>query len=122
MPGGFFDVDRKTEELVALREAAVSPDLWDDQDRALTVTRRLAEHEATLDRVDDLQRRIDDGVILLDLAAEEDDAATVGEVVADLTAAEAIIAKLPPTAKVDLEDEDSDPDPDARLLAKDRFE
>ena len=35
---------------------------------------------------------------------------------------EAIIAQLPPSARVDLEDEDSDPDPDARLLAKDRFE
>ena len=35
---------------------------------------------------------------------------------------EAIIAKLPPSARVDLEDEDSDPDSDARLLTKDRFE
>jgi rubrerythrin len=35
---------------------------------------------------------------------------------------EAIIAKLPPAARVDLEDEDSYPYSDVRLLAKDRFE
>jgi len=34
---------------------------------------------------------------------------------------EAIIAKLPPSARRDLDDEDDD-DPDGRLLAKDRFE
>jgi rubrerythrin len=35
---------------------------------------------------------------------------------------EAIIAKLPPAARVDLEDEDSYPYSDVRQLAKDRFE
>jgi erythrin-vacuolar iron transport family protein len=35
---------------------------------------------------------------------------------------EAIIAKLPPSAKVDLEDEDDLPDSYVRKLAKDRFE
>ena len=35
---------------------------------------------------------------------------------------EAIIAKLPPTARVELEDEDSYPHSVVRLLAKDRFE
>ena len=35
---------------------------------------------------------------------------------------EAIIAKLPPSAKVDLDDEDSYPHSVVRLLAKDRFE
>lgn len=35
---------------------------------------------------------------------------------------EEIIAKLPPSAKVDLEDEDDMPNSDVRSLAKDRFE
>jgi rubrerythrin len=35
---------------------------------------------------------------------------------------EAIIAKLPPSAKVDLEDEDTFPNSDVRRFAKDRFE
>lgn len=35
---------------------------------------------------------------------------------------EDIIAKLPPSARVDLEDEDSYPNSDVRQLAKDRFE
>jgi len=35
---------------------------------------------------------------------------------------EAIIAKLPATARVDAEDEDSEDDADVRLLTKDRFE
>lgn len=86
MRGGSFDVSAKEKELEELKEKAAAPDLWDDQDRALEITRKLARFEATIDRVHGLESRLDDSVVLLDLATEEDDAATLDEVVVELQA------------------------------------
>jgi len=84
MPGGFFDVAGKEAELDSLKVAAAAPDLWDDQDRALDVTRKLARFEGTIGRVRGIEGRLDDAEVLLDLAAEEDDAVTRNEVLLDL--------------------------------------
>lgn len=94
MPGGSFDVDRKIEELTELRAAAAAPDLWDDQERALSITRRLSQHEATITKIEELQQRIEDGEVLLDLAAEEADESAAAEVAAELLDVERILAKL----------------------------
>jgi peptide chain release factor 2 len=94
MPGGSFDVDRKIEELTELQEAAAAPDLWDDQERALAITRKLSRHEATISQIEELQQRIEDGEVLLDLAAEEGDEAAAQEVAAELLDVERILAVL----------------------------
>ena len=79
-PGGFFDVAGKEAELVELRALASAPGLWDDQDRARDVTQKLARYEGIIESFATLAGRIDDAKVLLDLAAEEDDAATAAEV------------------------------------------
>jgi peptide chain release factor 2 len=94
MPGGSFDVDGKQRELEELREQASAPDLWDDQDRALEVTRRLSRHEATIRQVEELASALDDGEVLLELAQEEGDAGTAAEVVDDLRSVEVALARL----------------------------
>ncbi len=58
------------------------------------MTRKLARHEATIGRIVDLEARIEDGEVLLDLAAEEDDAAVAAEVVAEIQAVERDLAGL----------------------------
>ena len=50
-PGGSFDVGGKTVELEELKKAASEPGLWNDQDRARRVTRKLARYEATINQV-----------------------------------------------------------------------
>lgn len=80
----FLNVDAKEAELVELREEASAPDLWDDQDRARKVTSRLARHEQTIKLVEDLESSISDVDVLLELAVDEGDKASLREVEGEL--------------------------------------
>lgn len=81
---GFLDLDSKEKELTELRRAASSPDLWDDADKARSVSQRLARFESIFERVNGLQGQIDDAEVLLELATEADDAASRDEAIAEL--------------------------------------
>jgi peptide chain release factor 2 len=70
----FLGVDAKLSELDALRERASSPDLWDDPDEARQVSQRLARLEGLVEKVNGLESQISDAEVLLELAAEADDA------------------------------------------------
>lgn len=72
----FLDLEGKGAELDELREEASSPDLWDHPDRARVVSQRLSRYEGMFDRVDSLSQQIEDAEVLLELAAEADDAAS----------------------------------------------
>jgi peptide chain release factor 2 len=65
--------------LVELRRLASAPDLWSDQDRAKEVTQKLARFEGIVEKVAAISGRIDDAEVLLELSAEEEDAATAAE-------------------------------------------
>lgn len=93
-PGGSFDVDSKLDDLVELREQVSLPDLWDDPDRATRLTRRLGRIERLVNRVEAMENDLEDAGILVDLAREEGDAATLDEVARDLATTERRIAVL----------------------------
>ncbi len=93
-PGGSFDVPGILDALPDLRTAAAAPDLWDDQSRALEVTRRLARFEGIVERVDRLSAGIDDAEVLLELADEESDSGAAADVVTELTAIDGDLADL----------------------------
>ena len=94
MPGGSFDVDAKRTELAELQDLAADPSLWDDQDRATEVSRKLSRFEGIISRVDDLTETLDDAVVLLQLAAEEGDEAIRGEVIDSLRSTDEVLASL----------------------------
>lgn len=79
MPGGSFDVDAAVERIAQLNEAASVPNLWDDPDKATSITRELARLEAKVESVTSLENRVDDAEVLLDLATEEDDAIALSD-------------------------------------------
>ena len=58
------------------------------------MTRKLSRYETTIGRITDLDRRIEDAGVLLDLAGEEDDKSAAAEVVAELTHVEIDLAAL----------------------------
>jgi peptide chain release factor 2 len=93
-PGGSFDVEGKRTALEGLRDQAGEPGLWDDQTRALEVTRTLARYEGVISQVDGLASAIDDAEVLTDLAEEEGDAATAAEVAAELGRLERELSSL----------------------------
>jgi len=79
----FLDLDGLESELAELREQAADPGLWDDQDRAKTVTTRLARVEGTIDRVSGLEAALEDAETLLELLKEEGE--DVDEITAELS-------------------------------------
>jgi peptide chain release factor 2 len=93
-PGGSFDVDGKLTEVGTLRKQASAPDLWDDQEQALLITRRLSLHEGIIDRVSRLTAALDDAEVLLDLADEESDASALADVIGELEAIEGDLGDL----------------------------
>src|SRR5487761_1465040 len=81
-----LDLDAMRREAVGLRETASSPTLWEDQERAQGVTRRLAYLEGEINRVEGLRRRLDDTQVMFELADSENDEPTREEAMRDLAA------------------------------------
>ena len=68
------DLDALNAKIADLEKQASDPNLWDDVDNAQKVSSALSHAQAERRRVDDLGSRIDDLEIMVELAAEEDDA------------------------------------------------
>jgi peptide chain release factor 2 len=79
-----LDPDAMRREAVGLRDQAADPGLWEDQERAQSVTRRLSYLEGELARLENLRRRLDDTRVMFELAESEDDEPTRAEARHDL--------------------------------------
>ncbi len=75
-----LDLDRMRKEKGALEEQASAPDLWDEPAKAQQVTSRLSYVQGEINRVEKLRSRLDDARLLLEMAEDEGDAASVDEV------------------------------------------
>ena len=94
MRGGSFDVPGKEAELAELREQAAAPDLWDDRDRALEITRRLASHEQTIQQMASIDAALEDTEVLIELGVEEDDRESLDEAALALSGVESTMTRL----------------------------
>ncbi|MEX5637089.1 peptide chain release factor 2 [Parafrankia sp. FMc2] len=77
-----LDIEGLRRRAQELEQEAADPDLWSDQVRAQSVTRRLSSVKGDIARVEGLRRRLDDLIAALDLG--DDDLLT--EAAADLPA------------------------------------
>ncbi|XVQ12309.1 peptide chain release factor 2 [Spirillospora sp. CA-255316] len=89
-----LDLDGMRRDIAELREQSADPDLWNDQARAQTVTRRLSYLESELNRVESLRQRLDDAATLYELAGEMDDEDTRKEADEELAALHKAIQQL----------------------------
>nr|NLD39666.1 peptide chain release factor 2 [Actinomycetales bacterium] len=74
-----MDPDALRDRVAELSEAAVAPDLWDDQANAQSITSALSHAQSELERLEKLDDRIEDAETLVELGLEEDDAETLEE-------------------------------------------
>ena len=74
-----LDLDAMRAEIDDLGEQVAAPDLWDDQDNATRVTGRLSLLQGDLDRFTNLQTRLDDLALMVEMAQEEGDADSLAE-------------------------------------------
>ncbi len=81
-------------EIADLEAQASVPNLWDDQAHAQSVTSRLSFLQAELNRVVSLRRRLDDVVVLLELAESENDADSIAEVDRELIVLDQLVSEI----------------------------
>ena len=79
-----LDLPRMRLEKADLEEQAAVPNLWDDPAAAQVVTSSLSHVQSEINKVERLRARLDDAMVLLDLAGSEDDAAATEEVASEI--------------------------------------
>ncbi|MBO0809148.1 MAG: peptide chain release factor 2 [Actinobacteria bacterium] len=89
-----LDPDSLNREAGTLRERVADPGLWDDQEQAQKITRRLSYLEGELSRLTALHRRLDDTRVMFELAESEQDEPTRQEAERDLAALKKEIDQL----------------------------
>src|SRR6266851_2123861 len=89
-----LDPDTMRKEADGLRVRAGDPALWEDQEQAQAVTRRLSYLDSELARLDRLHRRLDDTSVMFELAESEADEPTKQEALRDLAAIRSQIDQL----------------------------
>ena len=88
------DVEALRAEIARLSEEAGAPDLWDDVEKAQKVTSALSHRQAELKRVTEVERRLDDLDVLVELAVEMDDEESADEARKELAQLEDVIGQL----------------------------
>jgi len=86
--------DGMRKEADDLRERSADPKLWEDQENAQAVTRRLSYLDAELSRLEGLHGRLDDLSVMFELAESEDDEPTMQEALRELAAIRTQIDQL----------------------------
>ena len=81
-------------EVEELKEQAADPNLWDDTARAQSVTSKLSHKQAMLTRLMDVDARLDDLEVLIEMANAEGDAAAQAEAKAELVGLQSDISEL----------------------------
>lgn len=92
--GGIFDFDVKSERLVEVSRELEDPKVWDTPDIAQALGRERASLELVVTTIEDLESGLVDAQELLDIAVEEQDADTVGEVEQELAGLNAKLETL----------------------------
>ncbi len=89
-----LDPDGMRKEADELRERSADPGLWEDQENAQAVTRRLSYLDAELSRLEGLRSRLDDLGVMFELAVSENDEAELAEAQRELLAVRGQIDQL----------------------------
>ncbi|GAA1790999.1 peptide chain release factor 2 [Agromyces lapidis] len=88
------DVDALEADIARLSEEAGAPDLWDDTANAQKVTSALSHRQAELKKITDVEQRLDDLDVLVELALEMDDEDSANEARAELAALQKTVGDL----------------------------
>jgi peptide chain release factor 2 len=89
-----LDPEGMRKEAGELRDRSADPALWEDQENAQAVTRRLSYLDAELSRLETLHSRLDDLSVMFELAESENDEPTLQEALTELAAIRSQIDQL----------------------------
>ncbi len=91
---GIFEVDQKRTRISELEARAGQPEFWSDQEKAQAVVKETAHLRATVDRFEKVERVLDDARVLLELATEAGDEASVKEADGEASRLEGLVAAM----------------------------
>ena len=77
-------IDALTEEAKELEAKTYAPDFWEDQAASGVTLKQLKRLKDTIEEYNALTTRFDDATVLTEMAIEEDDEGSVGEVTAEV--------------------------------------
>ncbi len=89
-----LDPEGMRKEADELRDRSADPALWEDQENAQAVTRRLSYLDAELSRLETLHSRLADLSVMFELAESENDEPTLQEALTELSAIRSQIDQL----------------------------
>ena len=92
--GGIFDYAGKREQLEETLADLAEPDVWNDPARAQELGRRKARLEDVVGTLERLDQTLSDSDELIEMAAAEDDEATLAEIATDVARLESEVARL----------------------------
>ena len=88
------DVSRLTAEIEKLKVEASDPNIWDDAARAQTVTSKLSRSQSQLSKLTEVEARLDDLEVLIEMANAESDAGVQAEAKQELAKLSTEIGEL----------------------------
>ncbi len=88
------DVSRLAAEIEQLKVEASDPNIWDDAARAQTVTSKLSRSQSQLSKLTDVEARLDDLEVLIEMANAESDAGEQAEAKQELAKLSTEIGEL----------------------------
>ncbi len=91
-----------------LEAEASAPDLWDDPEKAQTVTSKLSRVQSTINRMTTIRRRLNDVPILIELAQSESDSTALSDAERELDSVAQTIRELEVTTLLSGEYDDRD--------------
>ncbi|MGD1977684.1 MAG: peptide chain release factor 2 [Gammaproteobacteria bacterium] len=91
---GYLDYDSQKEQLEETLRELEDPNVWNDPERAQELGRRKARLESVVTELDSLARGIQESSELLEMADEEQDAATLDEIASDTARLEQDLERL----------------------------
>ena len=92
--GGIFDYDNRKDRLAEVELELAEPDVWNNPERAQELGRERSSLEVVVKTIDDLDTGVSDARELLEIAVEEGDEDTLGEVESEIATMESQLATL----------------------------
>ena len=92
--GGIFDVDLKVKRLEELESSMQNPDVWNNHEEMQKINKEKSLIEKAVQQYQKITTQVDDTLVLLEMAEDESDESTFGEIKSELEALEASLQDL----------------------------
>lgn len=92
--GGIFDLDTRQSEIAILEQKIAQPDFWDAPDEAQKVLQQLSQAKDYVTPWLNLNRKIEDLKVFVELAGEEDEGTYDAEISTELAAVQSALETL----------------------------